>query len=133
MNQSKEHSKTDSSNATNSNAVKPKDNMAEDIASIRETITKIDNEFLSLLAKRRQCSESVAKQKQRIDKPLRDHLRERELIEKLVQKAAELDLDPHYVTSIFNTIIEDSVQFQQDYLRLGENKHLKTNNDTNSS
>ncbi len=100
--------------------------MSETITDIRETITQIDNELLSLLAKRRQCSEAVAKQKQHINKPLRDHLRERELIERLVKKANQLNLNPHYVTRIFNTIIEDSVQFQQDYLQRCEHPELKT-------
>lgn len=116
MNQSEENS-----NSSNASMAK-----SEAIADIRETITQIDNEFLLLLAKRRQCSEAVAKQKKHINKPLRDHLRERELIERLVKKANQLNLDPHYVTRIFNTIIEDSVQFQQDYLQLCEHPELKT-------
>lgn len=95
------------------------------LGDIRKEITALDDQLLSLLSKRRDFSRSVAKQKRFIDKPLRDQIRERELLESLIEKASQLDLDSHYVTRLFNTIIEDSIQFQQDYLQSINNPDLK--------
>lgn len=84
---------------------------------IRTRISQVDQRLLSLLNERRQLSESVVKEKRLINKPLRDQQREQALLQSLVAKAANLGLEPHYITRLFNLIIEDSVQFQQDYLQ----------------
>ena len=98
-----------------------------DLGDIRKEISELDDELLFLLSQRRNLSCSVAQQKQFIDKPLRDQIRERELLESLVKKASQMGLDSHYVTRLFNHIIEDSIQFQQDYLQSLDNPELKNN------
>ncbi len=87
------------------------------LSDIRTAITAIDNQLLTLLSERRQLSRQVAQEKRSIDKALRDQNREQELLEALIKKASKKGLDAHYIQRIFNTIIEDSVQFQQDYLQ----------------
>ncbi len=97
------------------------------LGDIREKISELDDQLLHLLGQRREFSRKVAKQKQFMDKPLRDQTRERELLESLVKKASQSGLDSHYVTRLFNTIIEDSIQFQQDYVQSINNPDLKNN------
>jgi len=87
------------------------------LLNIRDSISELDDTLISLLAKRREFSLIVAKAKQSIDKPLRDLVREKELLESLIERASDLGLESNYVTRIFTTIIKDSVRYQQQYLQ----------------
>lgn len=92
--------------------------------STREQITALDNELLSLLAKRRNLSLDVARSKEVDIRPIRDTQREKELLARLVQKGREQGLDAHFVVSLYQSIIEDSVLNQQAFL------HGRANPDT---
>ena len=82
----------------------------------REQITQLDNELLSLLAERRRLSLEVARSKEVDVRPIRDTQREKELLARLVTAGREKGLDAHYVISLYQSIIEDSVLNQQAYL-----------------
>ncbi|PIW59425.1 chorismate mutase [Shewanella sp. CG12_big_fil_rev_8_21_14_0_65_47_15] len=82
----------------------------------REQITQLDNELLSLLAERRRLSLEVARSKEVDIRPIRDTQREKELLTRLVKEGREKGLDAHYVISLYQSIIEDSVLNQQAYL-----------------
>ncbi len=88
-----------------------------DLNKIRQQITELDQELLVLFAKRRALTHNVAKSKVQQIRPIRDKQREQELLISLIKRGKELTLDAHYVTSIFQTIIEDSVLNQQAYLQ----------------
>ncbi len=92
------------------------------LKEIRELISKIDNELIKYLAERRKLSKAVIEAKNRENVPLRDEKRETELLSKLIQEGRKLGLDAHYVTSIFQIIIEDSVRLQQSLLQEELNK-----------
>ena len=83
----------------------------------REQITALDNELLALLAKRRDLSLDVARSKEVDIRPIRDTQREKELLARLVKQGREQGLDAHYVLSLYQSIIEDSVLNQQAYLQ----------------
>lgn len=87
------------------------------LTQIRASISNIDQQILSLLAQRRKISLNVAKHKVETQKPVRDLEREQLLLSKLVSDGQQHDLDPLYITKIFQTIIEDSVRYQQEYLQ----------------
>lgn len=97
-----------------------------DLNVIREQITNLDQELLSLFAKRRSLTLNVAKSKAHQIRPVRDQQREQELLVRLIQLGKEQGLDAHYVTSIFQTIIEDSVLNQQAFLQQLKNPNIKT-------
>jgi chorismate mutase/prephenate dehydratase len=97
-----------------------------DLNEIRKDITKLDKELLILFAKRRALTLNVAKSKVQQIRPIRDQQREQELLIRLIKQGKELDLDAHYVTSIFQTIIEDSVLNQQAYLQTLANPNIQT-------
>lgn len=82
----------------------------------REQITHLDNELLALLAERRRLSLEVARSKEVDVRPIRDTQREKELLARLVKEGREKGLDAHYVISLYQSIIEDSVLNQQAYL-----------------
>lgn len=91
----------------------------------REQITALDNELLALLAKRRSLSLDVARSKEVDIRPIRDTQREKELLARLVKQGREQGLDAHYVLSLYQSIIEDSVLNQQAYLQGRANPDLQ--------
>jgi chorismate mutase / prephenate dehydratase len=80
---------------------------------IREKITDIDNQILSLLANRQQLTAQVAETKITQHIPVRDQKREEQLLVRLIKQGKQVGLDAHYVTQLFHVIIEDSVLNQQ--------------------
>ena len=97
-----------------------------DLNEIRKEITSLDKELLTLFAKRRALTLNVAKSKVQQVRPIRDQQREQELLIRLIKQGKELGLDAHYVTSVFQTIIEDSVLNQQAYLQSLANPDIQT-------
>ncbi|NMP17294.1 MULTISPECIES: prephenate dehydratase [unclassified Thalassotalea] len=97
-----------------------------DLNVIREQITDLDQQLLELFAERRALTLNVAKSKAHQVRPVRDQQREQELLVRLIQIGKEKGLDAHYVTSVFQTIIEDSVLNQQAFLQQLKNPNIKT-------
>ncbi|GGJ03851.1 chorismate mutase [Shewanella hanedai] len=91
----------------------------------REQITSLDKDLLALLAKRRELSLDVARSKEVDIRPIRDTQREKELLSRLVKQGREQGLDAHYVISLYQSIIEDSVLNQQAYLQSRANPEIQ--------
>ncbi|MCK3658741.1 bifunctional chorismate mutase/prephenate dehydratase [Pasteurellaceae bacterium Pebbles2] len=93
--------------------------MALDLSEIRQQITQIDRSLLKLLSERHRLAFDVVRSKEITQKPLRDVEREQALLQELVQFAENenYQLEPQYITQIFQRIIEDSVVTQQVYLQ----------------
>ena len=100
--------------------------MSLDLTNIRTQITSLDRHILKLLSERHRLAFDVVRSKEITQKPLRDVVREKELLQELVNfaESENYQLDPQYVTQIFQRIIEDSVLTQQNYLqnKLNEQK-----------
>jgi chorismate mutase/prephenate dehydratase len=96
-----------------------------DLNEIRQEITQLDKDLLALFAKRRALTMNVAKSKVQQIRPVRDQQREQELLIRLIKHGKSLGLDAHYVTSVFQTIIEDSVLNQQAYLQSLANPNIQ--------
>jgi len=96
-----------------------------DLNEIRKEITNLDKDLLALFAKRRALTLNVAKSKVQQVRPIRDQQREQELLIRLIKQGKELGLDAHYVTSIFQTIIEDSVLNQQAFIQSLANPNIQ--------
>lgn len=84
-----------------------------ELTEIRQAISETDQQLLGLLARRRQLALTVADAKLAQNKPIRDQKREEELLLSLISKGKALELDAHYITRIYQVIIEDSVLQQQ--------------------
>lgn len=93
--------------------------MTLSLTEIRRQITQIDRSLLKLLSERHRLAFDVVRSKEISQKPLRDMEREQQLLQELVQFAENenYQLEPQYITQIFQKIIEDSVLTQQVYLQ----------------
>lgn len=92
--------------------------MALDLTEIRQQITQIDRRLLKLLSERRRLALEAGLAKEAMQKPLRDLAREQALLQELLELAERDDyqLDPQYITAIFQKIMEHSLLTQQAYL-----------------
>ncbi len=80
---------------------------------LRRQIDGIDTRILDALAERHQLARQVIQAKTEEGAPLRDAPREERLLARLIARGRDLGLDAHFVTRIFQEIIDDSVRSQQ--------------------
>ena len=103
--------------------------MKLELSEIRQQITQIDRSLLKLLSERHRLAFDVVRSKEISQKALRDVEREQQLLQELVQfsENENYQLEPQYITSIFQKIIEDSVLTQQVYLQNKLNEQRNQN------
>lgn len=89
---------------------------SSELDSIREQITQTDSDLLSLIAKRQKLTAKVAETKVKNNISVRDKVREEQLLLRLIKQGQSYGLDPHFITKLFQVIIEDSVLQQQNML-----------------
>ncbi|WJD49389.1 bifunctional chorismate mutase/prephenate dehydratase [Enterobacter sp. PGRG2] len=94
------------------------------LLDLRVKISALDEQLLTLLAERRLLAVEVGKAKLASHRPVRDIDRERDLLERLITLGKAQHLDAHYITRLFQLIIEDSVLTQQALLQ----QHLNQTN-----
>lgn len=94
------------------------------LLDLRVKISALDEQVLTLLAERRLLAVEVGKAKLASHRPVRDIDRERDLLERLITLGKAQHLDAHYITRLFQLIIEDSVLTQQALLQ----QHLNQTN-----
>lgn len=87
------------------------------LLALRDKISAVDEKLLTLLAERRSLAIKVAEAKMATHRPIRDVERERALLEHLINLGQKHQLDAHYITRLFQLIIEDSVLTQQALLQ----------------
>ena len=92
------------------------------LLSLRTEISALDEKLLALLAERRSLAVEVGRAKLASHRPVRDIDRERALLEHLITLGKTHHLDAHYITRLFQLIIEDSVLTQQALLQQHLNK-----------
>lgn len=88
-----------------------------DLSDVRSRITEVDQQIIQLLAERRHLSSLVAESKLQTGKKLRDIEREKALLTRLLTYGKQQHLDDHYVLNLFNMIIADSIELQQQILQ----------------
>lgn len=86
---------------------------APSLADLRERISSIDEQLLSLLGQRKTVTNQVAQAKIASSAPVRDTNREQALLLNLIKKGQAHQLDAFFLTKLFQLIIEDSVLSQQ--------------------
>lgn len=87
-------------------------NAAEGLGVFREEIDRIDEEIISLLARRMDVSREIGLYKQREGLPVWQSDRYSELMSRRVAEAERLGLDPAFMRRILSTIHEESVNCQ---------------------
>lgn len=92
------------------------------LLELRTKISALDEKLLALLAERRLLAVEVGQAKLKSHRPVRDIAREKDLLDRLITLGSEHQLDAHYITRLFQLIIEDSVLTQQALLQQHLNK-----------
>lgn len=92
------------------------------LLTLRASISEVDEQILALLVKRRVLAVEVGNVKIASHRAVRDVERERDLLELLIVRGKVQGLDAHYITRLFQLIIEDSVLTQQALLQQHINK-----------
>lgn len=87
------------------------------LLALRDKITAVDKQLLTLLAERQTLARAVGQFKLETQRPVRDIQREQELLEQLKQEGVALGLESHYIMRLFRLIIEQSVLTQQALLQ----------------
>ncbi len=75
-----------------------------ELNEIRKNIDAIDDELTALFAKRMDCTRAVAEAKQQTGMPIRDHARERAIVNRLTAQAG--DANAPYVRALYSQIFD---------------------------
>lgn len=81
-----------------------------ELTDIRRNIDAIDDELVQLFVRRMDCSRQVAAAKRGTGKPIKDHAREREIVNRLTAKAG--DVCAPYVKALYSHIFDLSRSYQ---------------------
>jgi chorismate mutase / prephenate dehydratase len=97
----------------------------DELEKIRGEINDVDERILEALADRHKLAERIIEAKNQSGAPLRDALREEQVLDTLIAKGRSQGLDAHLVTRIFHEIIDDSIRSQQLHLLNDDKPDLK--------
>ena len=89
---------------------------------LRDRINQLDESLLKLLADRRTLSMDIIKEKEKHEYNIRDKEREKDILSRLVETGKKLGLDTHYISKIFQEIIDDSIKLQNEFVIRKSNK-----------
>lgn len=84
----------------------------DNLAQLRRKIDLIDNELISLLAKRMRLSREIGVYKKEHNMPVLQAKRYDEILQKRGEQAVELGINPEFVKAVLRIIHEESVQVQ---------------------
>jgi chorismate mutase/prephenate dehydratase len=88
----------------------------DELDKIRNEINRVDERILEALANRRKLAQRIIQAKDQLGTPIRDALREEQLLDNLIAKGRSQGLDAHLITRVFHEIIDDSIRSQQLHL-----------------
>jgi chorismate mutase / prephenate dehydratase len=97
----------------------------DELDRIRNEINLVDERILDALASRRKLAEQIIRAKDQLGTPIRDAVREEQLLADLIAKGRNQGLDAHLVTRVFHEIIDDSIRSQQLHLMDYDKSELK--------
>ncbi len=88
----------------------------DELEKIRGEINSVDAKIIEALAERHKLAERIILAKGHLGAPIRDALREEQLLASLIEKGRSRGLDAHLITRVFHEIIDDSIRSQQLHL-----------------
>ena len=103
-----------------------KQESAKAIQEIRREIDALDREVLRLLGERRKKSVEAAKAKEIEPDWFRDRAREEQLLSDRIGVGKSLGLDTHFVATLFEEIVEDSLRVQLEYFQDRANDNVRS-------
>ena len=78
------------------------------LKKLRQQIDEINNDILHLLSKREEVSRKIGHLKKEQVLPIFDRKREGEILNTLVKKGGELNLEPRFIKKVFTLILKQS-------------------------
>ena len=84
------------------------------LEDLREKIDRVDTLLLKIIAKRQEIVKMIADIKKKENLEIFQPEREKQLIVKRMELAADLDVDPKFVFNLFQKILENSRQIQEE-------------------
>ncbi len=87
--------------------------MTEELQDFRKRLDEIDNELISLLAKRIMIAKEIGKWKASQGLEIRDPEREAQLREKLTHLGSNMGLSQELIQDLFGRILEESRKVQE--------------------
>jgi chorismate mutase/prephenate dehydratase len=97
----------------------------DELEDVRKEISSVDEKIIEALSQRRKLADRVLQVKDRTGAPIRDALREEQLLSELISRGRKQGLDAHFVTRVFHEIIDDSIRSQQLHLLDYKKEDLK--------
>lgn len=85
----------------------------DEIKPYRDTIDRINNEIILLIAERQQAALAIGDIKKKYGRPVVDKSRERAILEKIKEKGLKNSLDPEVLERIFKEIIKLCVEAEE--------------------
>ncbi|MBS4035619.1 MAG: bifunctional 3-deoxy-7-phosphoheptulonate synthase/chorismate mutase [Ignavibacterium sp.] len=89
---------------------------------LRDRINQLDESLLKLLSERRTLSMDIIREKEKHEYNIRDKEREKDILSRIVETGKKLGLDTHYISKIFQDIIDDSINLQNEFVIRKSNK-----------
>ncbi|UCE44853.1 MAG: prephenate dehydrogenase/arogenate dehydrogenase family protein [Methanobacteriota archaeon] len=89
---------------------------SEELDSLREQISAIDNDILTLVAKRLETAREIGRTKRKDELGIRDHSREEFVVKSAAAKAARSGIDHKTASTITEVLIDAAVRAQDDDL-----------------
>ena len=89
----------------------------ENISILRRQIDEVDEQLLSLLAKRMHISQEIGTYKKEHNMPIQQNKRYDEILDKRGKMGQSLDLDPEFISEIMKAIHEESVKVQMEIMK----------------
>ena len=89
----------------------------ENISILRRQIDEVDEQLLSLLAKRMHISQEIGTYKKEHNMPILQNKRYDEILDKRGKMGQSLDLDPAFISEIMKAIHEESVKVQMEIMK----------------
>jgi chorismate mutase / prephenate dehydratase len=93
------------------------------LKSLRNTIDKIDGKIMKLLEKRQAAVLKIGGMKSKTDLPIRDRVREEEIIGRLTDASAALDKG--FIRRLFAEIMKESRRMQAEHRNLYKQPKVK--------
>lgn len=85
----------------------------KNLNGLRSDIDKIDQKILFLIKKRFDIARRIGKYKKENNMPLKDSLREKEVLDDKLLNAQSLDLSPSFIKKFWTLIFEESYKIEK--------------------
>jgi chorismate mutase len=85
----------------------------EEIKPYRDTIDKLNNDIILLIAERQQAALAIGDIKKKYGKPIVDKSRENEILDRIKDKALKLGLNPEALERVIQEIIKLCVEAEE--------------------